>query len=417
MSAGSVSVDRPPAVTRPSPGTEPLRGRWLVASRAVWCSLTALALVLFAAAVMARFDQLSTPSASVRVGLTQLGLSARAYALYAITLSVLFASVCFGIGALVAWRKPSDAMALFVSLFLLMLGALYGPNAAALEEAYPGAYVLVMLGYAWVIGSQVLMLFLFPDGRFVPRWARIPVLAWTVVLLLVMLLPGDPLAAGPDVLSAVLLTSGLLTGIAAQVFRYVRVSTAVQRQQTKWVVFGVAAAAIGFLLLILPRAFVSSLSQPGALGLLYDLASETGATVAAALIPVTIGIAILRHRLWDIDVLINRALVYGGLTASTVGLYVLVVGGLGALFQGHGTGLISLLAAGLIALLFAPLRAWLQHSVNRLLYGERDEPYAVLARLGERIGDHDRSRRGPAGDRRDRAGGAEAAVRGNHPWP
>jgi hypothetical protein len=357
VSAGAISAHRPPAVLQESPVTEPLRGRWLVASRAVWCSVAALALVLFAAAIIARYDQLSDPPAPVRMGLTQLGLTTEAYALYSITLSAFFAVVCFVIGALIAWRKPTDAMALFVSLFLLLLGALYGPNAAALEETYPGANVLVMLGYAGVIGSQVLMLFIFPDGRFVPRWVRVPVLIWTAVLVLFMLLPGESLAAGPDVLSAVLLIGGLVSGVATQIYRYARVSTSAQRQQTKWVVCGVAAAAIGFLLLILPRVFIQSLTQPGAPVLLYDLVSETGATITVALIPLTIGIAILRHHLWDIDLLINRALVYGGLTASTVAIYVLVVGGLGAVFQGRGTGLVPLVAAGLIAVLFAPLRA------------------------------------------------------------
>jgi signal transduction histidine kinase len=386
MNAGPVSTHRPEVSAYESAVTELLRGRWLVASRAVWSSLTALALILFAAAVVARYDQLSDPPAAVRVGLTQIGLTAHAYALYSIALVSVFAVACFIIGALIAWRKPTDAMALFVSIFLLLLGALYGPNAAALEETYPRAYVLVNLVYACVIGSQVLMLFLFPDGRFVPRWTRLPVLAWTVVLLFFMLQPGEPLAAGPDILGALLLTSGLVSGVAAQIYRYVRVSTTVQRQQTKWVVFGVAAAAIGFLLLILPKAFFPTLTQPGGAGLLYDLVSETGATVAVVLIPITIGIAILRHHLWDIDFIINRTLVYGALTASTVSIYVLVVGGLGALFQGHGNGLVSLMAAGLIAILFAPLRDRLQRSVNRLLYGERDEPYAVLSRLGQRIG-------------------------------
>lgn len=386
MNAGLVSMHRPEVSAHESAVTEPLRGRWLVASRAVWSCLTALALILFVAAIVARYDQLSDPSASVRVGLTQLGLTAHAYALFSIALVACFAMSCFIIGALIAWRKPTDAMALFVSVFLLLLGALYGPNAAALEETYSRAYVLVNLGYACVIGSQVLMLFLFPDGRFVPRWTRLPVLAWTVGLLFFMLQPGEPLAAGPGILGALLLTGGLVSGVAAQIYRYVRVSTTVQRQQTKWVVFGVAAAAIGFLLLILPKAFLPTLTQPGGAGLLYDLVSETVATVAVALIPLTIGIAILRRHLWDIDFIINRTLVYGALTASTVSIYVLVVGGLGALFQGHGNGLVSLMTAGLIAILFAPLRDRLQRGVNRLLYGERDEPYAVLSRLGQRIG-------------------------------
>src|SRR5262249_39351078 len=103
------------------------------------------------------------------------------------------------------------------------------------------------------------------------------------------------------------------------------------------------------------------------------------------MVPLSIGMAILRARLWDIDLIINRTLVYGALTASVVGLYVLVVGYLGTLFQTSGNLLVSLIATGVIALLFQPLRNRLQRGVNRLLYGERDDPYAALARLGQRL--------------------------------
>ncbi len=101
--------------------------------------------------------------------------------------------------------------------------------------------------------------------------------------------------------------------------------------------------------------------------------------------PLSIGVAILRYRLWDIDVVINRTIVYGALTASVLGLYVLVVGGLGELLQVPGNLITSLLATGLAAVLFQPLRERLQRWVNRLMYGERDDPYAVLSRLGSRL--------------------------------
>jgi signal transduction histidine kinase len=103
------------------------------------------------------------------------------------------------------------------------------------------------------------------------------------------------------------------------------------------------------------------------------------------LIPLAIGIAILRYRLWDIDILINRTLVFGTLTACVVGIYVLVIGSLSLLFQTSGNLPISLVATGLVAVLFQPLRGRLQRGINRLLYGERDEPYAVLASLGQRL--------------------------------
>lgn len=100
---------------------------------------------------------------------------------------------------------------------------------------------------------------------------------------------------------------------------------------------------------------------------------------------VAFALAILRYHLFDIDVIISRSLVYGALTASIVALYVVVVGALSTLLQARGSLAISLLATGIVALLFQPLRERLQRFVNHMLYGERDDPYTVLARLGERL--------------------------------
>jgi len=96
-----------------------------------------------------------------------------------------------------------------------------------------------------------------------------------------------------------------------------------------------------------------------------------------ACLPVGAAIAILRYRLWDIDLLINRTLAYGALTATVVSIYVLVLGYFGMVFQTRGD-VASLMAAGIVAVLFQPLRVRLQLGVNHLLYGQRDEPYAVL---------------------------------------
>jgi len=108
-------------------------------------------------------------------------------------------------------------------------------------------------------------------------------------------------------------------------------------------------------------------------------------TLAQLALLASLTIAILRYQLFDIDRLINRTLVYGLLTVIVIGLYGLVVGLFSVLFQSSGNYLIALIATGLIAILFEPVRARLQRSVNRLMYGERDEPYTALSRLGQRL--------------------------------
>ncbi len=113
--------------------------------------------------------------------------------------------------------------------------------------------------------------------------------------------------------------------------------------------------------------------------------SNTPLALTGLIFPLAFAVAILRYRLFDIDVLLNRTLVYGTLTASTIGIYVFSVGYIGTLFQDQDRSILAFLATGLVAVIFQPLRERLQRGVNRLMYGERDDPYAVLSRLGQRL--------------------------------
>jgi signal transduction histidine kinase len=102
-------------------------------------------------------------------------------------------------------------------------------------------------------------------------------------------------------------------------------------------------------------------------------------------VPLSVAVAVLRYRLFDIDLIINRTLVYGVLTLIVGGLYIVVVGIVSGLFNMSDNLPAALLAAGVVAIAFQPLRERLQRAVNRLIYGERDEPYQVLSRLGQRL--------------------------------
>lgn len=174
------------------------------------------------------------------------------------------------------------------------------------------------------------------------------------------------------------------TAVYAQGYRYRRVSGSIERQQIKWVVFGISAALSGFLGTNVALAvFVPVPDSPKVL--LAHLAGHAISYSCMLLIPISIGIAILRYRLFDIDFIINRTIVYTALTAGVIGVYVLVVGSVGAVLRGQGNLLVSILAAGLVAVLFQPVRERLQRAVNHLVYGERDDPYAVLSHLGQRL--------------------------------
>jgi signal transduction histidine kinase len=303
-------------------------------------------------------------------------------------MDVLFAAVYGTVAVLIFWRKSEDRMGLFVSLALLTFGTATLPVTMSTLAGRHSAWeipvaVLHFLGST----SFGLFLYLFPDGRFVPRWTRWVALVWIGWQAPRYFFPDWYHAPnGWHAPAAMAVWLGALgTAIYSQGHRYRRVSSAVQRQQIKWVVFGLSAALAVFLGIVLAlSAFAPTLTSPGAL-LAHLIGYVFVGYLALLLIPVAIGIAMLRNRLFDVDLVINRTLVYGTLTASVALLYVLVVGGLGALLQLRGNLVISLLATGLVAVLFQPLRARLQRGVNRLMYGERDDPYAVLSRLGSRL--------------------------------
>jgi signal transduction histidine kinase len=371
----------PQTIAHPETATPVLRGRSLALARAGWAALVALNLGLFAAAVPALYAQRDAPPEAARAGLAQLGISEGLYAVYFTALLVGFGLGCFAVAAMIAWHRSTDPMALFVSVFLVLMGTVNAPNVQALAAAYPAWGPLLKFSWWTLWAALILFVFLFPDGRFAPRWTRVPVVLLIVGVFIALFFGEGSLTEPPDALGLVLI-GGLLAGAAAQIYRYRSVSSPEGRQQTKWVVFAMAAAIVIQVMGILAEPLFVRAGLPG---LIWEVADTTIITFAFFLIPLSIGVAILRYRLWDIDLIVNRALVYGALTAGVVGLYVLVVGGLGVLLQARGNLLVSLLAVGLVAVLFAPLKDRLQRAANRLMYGERDDPYGVLSRLGQRL--------------------------------
>jgi signal transduction histidine kinase len=152
-------------------------------------------------------------------------------------------------------------------------------------------------------------------------------------------------------------------------------TTETARNQVRWVAWGggtaiVLTAAFWFVPELLIGRSILPWSAVGLVGLFF---------------PVALAIAVLRHRLFDIDVVINRSLVYGGLTAVVITVYVVIVAGLSSVVGGDGGFAASLLATGVAALAALPVRDRLQRAVNRLMYGERDDPYRAINRLAERL--------------------------------
>lgn len=163
--------------------------------------------------------------------------------------------------------------------------------------------------------------------------------------------------------------------IIAGVHNYRSSRDPISRQQVRWVLFATGVAGITSIVFgVIPELVVGQALLSWSVLALFGL-----------LVPLALAFAILRYRLFDIDILINRTLVYGALTVSTMALYAFVVGYVGNQVQVSDRSIIAFLTTGVVAVLFQPLRERLQRGVNRLMYGERDDPYAVLSRLGQRL--------------------------------
>jgi two-component system NarL family sensor kinase len=317
-------------------------------------------------------------------------------------------TIAYGVvGALVAARQPRNpigwmfcATGFLSALNMLSAGySLYDQHVMAIPG---GAFARWLTIWVWlpnVLLPFTFLLLLFPDGRLLAaRWRPI---AWAaslgtaVITIGVALYPGpletlgqteaNPfgISGGAGFLNALMVVAtpfllvGIFGSIVSVVIRF-RHAVGIERAQLKWLAFAGVTVVAGNVLGGIP--YMIWPDDPLAMEV-----SIIATDITIVGIVVATGIAILRYRLWDIDIVINRTLAYGSLTALIVGMYVLIVGSMGALFQTGSSLPVSFLATGIVALSFQPLRQHLQHDVNRLMFGERDDPYAVLGRLSARL--------------------------------
>ncbi len=302
-------------------------------------------------------------------------------------------ALTYGLLTVVLRRRAAPALRLTVAV--VAVGAAVSMVASEWGMADPGAGWMVWLGsWGWAPGYVAIIALLpqlLPDGvPLSPRWRPAVLLGVATVVVVGgwwALLPyeaqdfpeayaglsnpvGVDLVAGPAPSGAlgVLLVAAVLIAGASVVLRWRR-SAGMERQQLKWVLLGVLATLV---LVALARVLPLELGEPVA-------------ALAMVPLPLAIGVAVLRHGLWDVEVVFSRTLVYGAVAAVAVGVYVGVVAVVGTVAEDQ-PGRVSLVAVAVLAPLLLPLHAALQRRVNRWVHGDEEEPWQELARLGERLG-------------------------------
>jgi signal transduction histidine kinase len=307
------------------------------------------------------------------------------------------------IGALVASRRPRNSIGwIFTAVSILF--ALTALSAAIFVDGLTSSpfnnWAYWFGSWLWIpaIILPSFVLLVFPDGRLPsPRWRFVtwPAgLGLVIIILVVMMYPGSlesygmgtnpfgitealPILEKLVYPGGALLAIGVLGSFAAPFVRFHR-STGIEREQMKWLVYAVSLNLLFYTLTSIAWVIWPDFSWKNEINIVVNDLGVLGIAIAAA-------IAILRHRLYDINLIINRTLVYTALMVCVAVLYGAVIGALGVLFQANGNLLVSLLATGLAAILVQPMRDRLQLLANHLMYGERDNPYAVLSSLSRRL--------------------------------
>jgi len=339
-----------------------LHGRWLVLARVGWIAVTVTLVILNLIALPDTYGSYFTFTPPVLQELHRLGLSPTLYGILLTVENAPLQLVYLALGLLLFLRRSDDRMALFCAFALVTFG-----NALPLYDFTSGTIVptlatnavlrvVALVLFAMGEASLVLFFYLFPSGRFAPRWTRWGALLVAAYWLAVVFFPALPSNAGGP--ATFLVPFFLLSAAVAQVYRYRRVSTPRERQQTKWAVFGLALAMLVLVVTIPITVLVvpPSLQNDPVLGNLNPIFQ-----VALLLIAIFIAIAVLRARLWDIGTLINKALVYGLLTTLLAAVYAGLIIGLESLAgvitrQGSQQPVVLVVSTLAIAALFQPLR-------------------------------------------------------------
>lgn len=300
-------------------------------------------------------------------------------------LATLCVTVCvlyYLLGLWIFWRRSQSRMALFVSLLFVVFGST-GLLSFNLPAQTPSLFLLLTqyigLGLMWP--AMLVFFFIFPTGHFTPRWTWAVFVPFFVVTMLTSFPATAPLVPG------VVLFLATLLPIVVQIYRYVRVYNAVQQQQLKWFAFGLS---IAFLLVLIQGILQARLADSPEVVFWYQLFNGPFWLVLWLLLLPSIGIPILRYRLWDIDTIINRALLYSSLSILLVALYVgLILASQALVHSISGSSsqppLVVVVSTLLIAALFQPLRHRLQSMIDRRFYRRKYDAAKVMATFGRAL--------------------------------
>ena len=372
-----------------------LRPPWLNVARAVWILLSAVGIIAFTASIIIAWGE-PLPSCAAPdavcgpwsisqediVVAQKLGLSEGLLRIGYFVRSILTYGSFIVVGLIIFWRRSDDWVALLLSQMLVSFAVESVQNLGAFQIAVYGLLLVDTVAF-------VLLPFIFPNGRFVPRWMR-----WILLPLGLIMFPSQMLLTAAGEKDNPVASIGLLVGFTAWflaagyavIYRYTRISNALERQQTKWVMAGFLGTFVGIIpFTVITFAFPPSQPSPERLAFVLLVLFPIG-LISYLFLSGAIAIAILRYRLWDIDILILKTLLYSILTALLALTYfgsVIILQSVFAALGGQRSELAIVASTLAIAALFLPLRRRVQNAIDRRFYRRKYDAAKTLAAFGQ----------------------------------
>ena len=323
-------------------------------------------------------------AAAFRTALSASGFPPDLYIGWTLLRDSLALVIYLGVGLIIFWRRRQEWIGWYTSLMLILFGLVYGSTISAPDYGASDKWISFLIGIPWL--AFYAFFYIFPDGRFVPRWTR-----FTVILVVLFVVYGsfflpanNAIGDNPWIVLLLPLIFGL--SLVAQVFRYQRISTPMQRQQTKWPLWSLVIMTAGIVLVaVFIPALLPVVRTHDPTRLIYDWGAGVVSGGSTLLLPLALGFAILRYRLWDIDLIIRRTLVYTVLTALLALIYfggVVLVQQLTRSITGEASDVAIVVSTLVIAALFFPLRRRVQNTIDRRFYRRKYDAAKTLAAFG-----------------------------------
>ena len=356
-----------------------LDGVRLTAARAGFILLSLAAILLFCLGLSPYYNQLiRNINVEILLALQSLGMTVTFYATYQTALAILLLIGCITAGLIIFRFKSDDWVALLAAFTLIGMGAnAFSPlylSYRTIDTKIPAQFMMSM-----ILVSQMLLCYTIPDGKFPQRWMKYAVMFWFLWLMISVFWKSFPLnlfnwAGNGFTIYLLAELAILLSGIYALLFRYTHSDNPIKREQLKWVVFSIAVAVVVGLGCSLFLEFFKRTSPSASLMLVVNMFTQTISVLAQLSVPAAMVFSILRYRLYDIELVINRSLIYGLLGIFLAAVFGAVLLGLDVLFQKitskENPPAMGIVAATLVvSSLFNPTLRVLQNFVNRKLFG------------------------------------------------